>query len=130
MGTLVTPTTQLLSRFSFPKQPGDQPWSIVDAIAPDDYEQVIWLNDAIPIRGQLIHAQDFGLQAIDFAVAMGSNDGFWGVVIPVNFDLQGNQILVTPGGNYPAVRLMWMDQGSQATPDFGVSVMRILAIGH
>lgn len=127
---MATSATQLLTRFSYPKQPGDQPWSIIDVTGPLVYTPISGFN---PLSGgQRITAQDFGLQAIDIVVAMGSNDAFASVVaiplggtpeVPTMFD----------GGDFQLFTLMWIElsTGVQvAGGSLSSSVVRLLALGR
>ena len=65
---MATSAAQLLSRFSYPKQPGDQPWSIIEVRGPQSYAQVT----GMPGGGQQVTAADFGLQSLDFVIPMGT----------------------------------------------------------
>lgn len=119
---MATSTTALLKRFSFPKVPGDQPWSIIDVTGPASYVQVTPGNP--PTGGQRVNAQDFGLQALDFVAAMASTSGQLFVnVIPLGV------------GEYNSVLLQWMMSG--ATPEeapaagnLSTTTVRLLAIGR
>lgn len=113
--------TQLLLRYSYPKQPGDQPWSIIDVTGPTSY--VPLAPGTPPTGGQVINASDFGLQAIDVVMAQGSSDGRYSGMIPSG----------VIGGDSTTVRLAWVNvAGGQAAAasDLSPLHMRLLAIGR
>jgi hypothetical protein len=135
---VATSAALLLTRFSYPKVPGDQPWSIIDVTGPASYTEVTPGSPGPPVvaptGGQEIWAQDFGLQAFDFVVAMGSNDGqYAGVIVPVGGTVTAPGEF-TPGGDFESLLLMWMDlsTGLEATAatDLSASFLRLLAIGR
>src|SRR5215472_6456806 len=88
----------VMSRFSYPKVPGDGLWSIVDVTGPTSYAVIV--VGTPPGGGQLVTAADCGLISIDWIQSMGSDDGQYDIVcIPAPFTL-GNPLV--------AVRLMWL----------------------
>lgn len=138
--------TQLMSRFSYPKVPGDAPWSIIDAIGPTSYTAVLPVvepppppppDDApeaarlisprvAPTGGQAITASDFGLQSLDWVGAMGSDSGSYSAsVVPGDFSL---------GAPLDYVLLLWIDVATGAEvatgTDLSTNVVRLLAIGR
>lgn len=115
---------QLLTRFSYPKVPGDQPWSIIDVRGPANY--ALLLTGTPPTGGQLVTAAAFGLQSIDFAMAMDSQNGAWNVhLVPDGFAV---------GGSFTGVRIAWssLNAGTQApaATDLSAAIVRLMAIGH
>src|SRR5215467_8560245 len=77
----------LLTRYSYPKVPGDQYESIIDVTGPASYTPLVPGTPGPPVTpptgGQRITAQDFGLLALDLVVSMGSTDGgHYVVVVP------------------------------------------------
>ena len=123
MATLPLTFTHLLTRFSFPKQPGDQPWSIIDVNAQD---LSVELQRPVVFGGQEIFAQDFGLQSLDFVAAMAGSDGRSPTIIPMNIDrATGDRSPVAIGGTFNAVVLGFLENNPQ--PE---TVVRLLAIGH
>src|SRR5215471_21711463 len=107
--------TALLTRFSYPKVPGDQPESILDVTGPASYTPVTPGTPGPPITpptgGQRITAADFGLQSLDFVIAIGSTDGSYSViVVPELIEPVPNPPLPTqlPDGTFSALRLVWM----------------------
>ena len=135
--------TQVMSRFSYPKVPGDTPWSILDATGPASYVAVLPVPPAAPpvgdepaaeaaaraapTGGQTITAADFGLQSLDWVGAMGSdNTGTYSVsVVPGDFNL---------GAPLDYVLLLWFDAATGAESadgaDLSGSTVRLLAIGR
>jgi hypothetical protein len=118
----MTATTNILLRQNYPKVPGDQPWSMIDVRGPATYDPLV--PGEPPTGGQRITARDFGLQFLEFVVAMGSNDGgYCVVVIPDHFALQSDM---------DAVLLQWLDNpaGTESSGDLSGSIVRLLAIGR
>jgi len=113
----------ILNRFSYPKQPGDQPWCVADFWGPSNYTPVTPGHP--PTGGQRIAAQDFALVTIDWVLAMGDHTGDYSiVVIPANFEV-GNAV--------DAVLLKWITAtGSQvaAGTDLSSFIVRLIASGH
>lgn len=132
---MATSATILLNRFSYPKQPGDQPWSMIDVAGPAAYVEFAPSASpgTPPTGGQEIRAQDFGLQSLEFVMAMGSSDGVHsGVIVPLGGSLATHREL-TPGDDFLAVALVWMEiaTGQQAAAgDLSTSTMRLLGIGR
>jgi|SRR5215471_13002155 len=130
--------TALLTRFSYPKVPGDQPESILDVTGPASYTPVTPGTPGPPITpatgGQRITAADFGLQSLEFVVSLGSTDGQYSViVVPETTEPPPNPPLPTqlPDGTFSAVLLAWMQLGgAQASGDLSQSAVRLFARGH
>lgn len=87
-----------MSRFSYPKAPGDQPWSIIDVPGPASYTAIA--PGTPPTGGQTITPQDCGLQSIDWVQSMGSDNGQYDIVCLANPFVQGNA--------FAGVRLQWI----------------------
>ena len=128
----------VLTRLSYPKQPGDQPWSILDidgaamaaASPPVTVPPIVAGN---PVRGGLlVLAQDFGLQELDFVWAMNSSDGFTANVYPIvirKIPPTGEADL-TLGGTFDAVRVEFLDpDGEPETPE-RTTLIRLMATGR
>lgn len=123
---------QILTRFSYPKQPGDSPWSVADITGPTSYVEITpgTLVPPVPASGgQLISPADFALQSFDIVLGGASSDGKFAVhAIP---DLTPPAPMDDVFANF---RLMWIDlsTGQQATAgqNLGTSSVRLLAIGH
>ena len=127
-----TEMTEILTRFGYPKSPGDTPWSIIDVTGPQSYVQVTPGDPGPPvippIGGEHLFPSDFALQSIHIALAMASNDAKFSVnIIGVPASPQGD-------GTFTVLMLMWMeiDTGEEAATgqDLSQSVVRILAIGN
>lgn len=135
---MATSATTLLNRFSYPKVPGDQPWSIIDVTGPVSYAQIVPGNP--PSGGQQLFAQDFGLTTLDFVMAMGSNDGTYTViVIPVTGKPGLQPLGYSLGNAFDSLLLQWNetnpappDEEEEAPPltDLSGSMVRLLAIGR
>jgi len=115
---------QVVSRYSYPKIPGDSPISAVDVAGPASYTVVT--VGTPPTGGQTVPASTFGLQALDFVWAQGSNNGQYDVtVFPLPFTL---------GDSFPSVMLMWSvaATGAQVTAatNLGAIAVRLFAIGR
>lgn len=130
--------TALLTRYGYPKVPGDQPVSIIDVSGPPSYTPLVPGSPGPPIvpptGGQRITAQDFGLQSLDFVVGMGSTDGRYTVVIvPELIESLPNPPLPTqlPDGTFSALLLAWMQlTGGQASGNLTQSTVRLFAWGR
>ena len=130
--------TALLTRYGYPKVPGDQPESIIDVTGPASYTPLVPGTPGPPVTpptgGQRITAQDFGLQSLDFVVGMGSTGGgYFAVVVPELIQPLPSPPLPTqlPDGTFAAVLLAWMQvAGGQASGDLSKSTVRLLAIGR
>lgn len=113
----------VMSRFSYPKVPGDSLWSMLDITGPTAYVPVV--AGTPPTGGQLIPASNFGLQSIDWVQSTGSDNGGFDIVcIPMPFSL---------GNPMPAVLLMWVNAltGAQAPAgNLSARTVRLLAIGR
>lgn len=114
----------LLTRFSFPKVPGDQMWSVVDVTGPASYVDVTPGSPGPPLvpptGGQQLLPQDFGLQMLLFVSAMASFDGLFSVVAipqPAN------------DGSLDRVILQWIDLSTGAEvaagTDLSASTVRV-----
>ena len=115
--------TALMSRFSYPKVPGDGFWSIVDVTGPASYTQIAGTP---PTGGQEVTAADFGLQSLDWVGAMGSDNGQYSVIVmPIPF---------ASGAPLGSVLLLWSlaTSGAQAAAGANLSArtVRLLAIGR
>lgn len=125
---MATSATSLLKRYGYPKVPGDQPWSVLIVTGPANYTPVTPGSPGPPVvspsGGQLIRAQDFGLQSFDFVVGMASNDGLYFVaVIPLG-----------GGGEFNSVLLNWVEanpvEDVPPATNLSTSTVRLLAIGR
>lgn len=135
--------TALLTRFGYPKVPGDQPESIIDVSGPKSYVDVYWGTPlssrglGIGNGGQDIAAQDFGLQSLDFVTAMASTDGkYFVLVVPNLIQPLPNPPLPTqlPDGTFSKVTLIWMDVAANqqvgSGTDLSTSTVRLFARGR
>lgn len=120
--------TELLLRYSYPKQPGDQPWSILDLNGPTSY--VTFVPTATPpTGGQLVSVADFGLQAADIVLAMSfmpnNLGGFYAAIFPVNPSINGD---------FSQFRVGWYNLATFVQPapgaNLSTAVVRLLAIGR
>lgn len=117
----------VMSRFSYPKVPGDSLWSITDMTGPASYVGIsIGLGGNPVTGGQLVTAADFGLQSLDFVSAMGSNSGQYSVtVFPAPFN---------PGNEMHSVRLQWnvASTGAQvgSAVNLSLATVRLFAVGR
>lgn len=121
--------TEILLRFSYPKVPGDSPWSIADVRGPSSYVQITPGSPGPPVvppsGGQSLVPQDFGLQSFDIVLGQASSDGRFAVqVVP----------LLSGDDTFDKLLLMWINlaTGQQATAgqNLSQSSVRLLAIGH
>jgi hypothetical protein len=122
--------THILIRLSYPKQPGDTPWSIIDVDGPASYVQITPGSPGPPVvqpsGGQPVFPQDFGLQSFHIVLAQQSNDGRYAVsAIPVR--LEGDDA-------FNEALLDWIDlatgQQVAAGTNLSRSSVRLLAIGN
>jgi len=130
--------TALLTRYGYPKVPGDQPDSVLDVTGPTTYTPLVPGTPGPPVTppsgGQRITAQDFGLQTLDLVFGMGSTDGRYSVMVVPELiqpppGLPSPQQL--PDGTFSAVRLAWMDPaGGQASGNLSTSIVRLFARGR
>lgn len=140
----------LMSRFSYPKVPGDGYWSMADVSGPVSYTPVLPVTvpppppppeepppaddegDAVesaaanPTGGQMVTSADFGMQSLDWVGSMGSSDGAYVVsVVPGDF---------SQGSPLDWVLLLWIDPttGIEVTSGTNLSsrIIRLLAIGR
>lgn len=114
----------VMSRFSYPKVPGDSLWSIVDMSGPASYTEVS--SATPPSGGQKLTAADFGLQSIDWIGAMASDDAQYSVyVAPAPFN---------SGSPLASALLMWIEAATGAEvaagTDLSAHTVRLLAIGR
>ena len=117
-----------------PSPPGDQPWTIIDIDGPASYTVITVATP--PTGGQVIKATDIGMQTIDWAQAMGSDDGQYagecylvgGLANPrsggkPNYSQSGSQI-----------NLQWITAATGAevtgTTDVSARRMRLLVLGR
>lgn len=133
---MATSLTQLMVRMSYPKVPGDQPWSIIDVTGPASYVPVTPGSPTVaPSGGQQIFAQDFGLTALDFVCAMGSSDAIYFVtLIPVNGKPGAAATTYSPGNPFNSVIISWEERNPAAdvppATNLSTSKVRLLAIGR
>jgi hypothetical protein len=126
--------THILIRLSYPKQPGDTPWSIIDVDGPKSYVPVVEGDPGPPIvpatGGQDVFPSDFGMQSFHIVLAQGSTFASYEVVvIPMT--------VLPPGDDaFFVAKLMWFDIGDgtpvQVAAGFDLSKfsVRLLAIGN
>ena len=128
----------ILTRYGYPKVPGDQPESITDVPGPAAYVPLVPGAPGPPVippsGGQVVTAEDFGLQSLDYVTAMGSQDGLYTVVvIPLTIEPWPNPPLVTqlPDGTFSKVLLKWVTAaGAEASGNLSLSVVRLFARGR
>ena len=128
-------SVHILVRFSYPKQPGDTPWSIADINGPTSYVQIVEESPGPPVvppsGGQPLFPRDFALESFHILLAQGSADGGYAVqVIPLLVVDTSN-----PGGDaFVQALLMWIDLGTgqqvAAGEDLSQFSVRLLAIGN
>lgn len=117
----------VMSRFSYPKVPGDEKHSITDVTGPSNYIGIsIGVGGNPPTGGQSVTAADFGLQSLDFVTAMGGSNGQYSVtVFPTAFE-RGNEM--------KAVQLQWnvASTGAQVGSGLNLSAatVRLKAVGR
>lgn len=126
------PTT-VMSRFSYPKVPGDTPWSIIDVTGPASYVKVTaGAGTTPPSGGQRITAADFGLQSLDWIGAMSSgNANFSVLVTPLGF-FKGDiftSILLRWTTMTDVTGTMWAQEVAAGT-NLSQATVRLLAIGR
>jgi hypothetical protein len=114
----------VMSRFSYPKVPGDGLWSIVDVTGLASYAVIV--IGTPPTGGQLVTPADCGLQSIDWIQSMGSDNGQYDVTCyPAPFTL---------GNPFAGVRLQWLTAatGAEAIAATNLSArsVRLLVIGR
>jgi hypothetical protein len=112
-----------MSRFSYPKVPGDGPWSVVDVTGPASYAAMV--PGTPPTGGQLVTAADCGLTSIHWIQSMGSNNGQYDIVCyPAAF---------SAGNPMASVRLQWVTAATGAEVIAAVNLstitVRLLVIG-
>lgn len=129
----------ILTRYGYPKVPGDQPESITDVSGPASYTPLVPGSPGPPIvpptGGQRITAQDFGLQSLDYVTGMPSQDGkYFVLVVPLLVEPMPNPPLPTqlPDGTFSTALLMWMNVtgGTQASGNLSQSTVRLFARGR
>lgn len=130
--------TALLTRYGYPKVPGDQPESIIDVSGPVAYTPLVAGSPGPPIvppsGGQVLHAADFGLQALAFVVGVASTDGkYFPLIVPLLIEPLPNPPLPTqlPDGSFSTFILVWMNitGGGQASGNLTQSTIRLFARG-
>jgi hypothetical protein len=126
--------TALLTRYGYPKVPGDQPESIIDVSGPASYTPLVEGSPGPPITpitgGQRITAADFGLQSLDFVVGMGSTFGSYFVVVFPELTTPPPSTQL-PDGSFRSALLAWMDiAGGQASGDLSQFTVRLFARGR
>ena len=128
----------ILTRYGYPKVPGDQPESITDVSGPVSYVPLTPGTPGPPITlpsgGQTVTAADFGLQSLDYVTAMASQDGLYTVVcVPLLVEPYPNPPLPTqlPDGTFSSVLLKWVTAtGAEASGDLSQSAVRLFARGR
>ena len=129
----------ILTRYGYPKVPGDSPESILDVPGPPTYTPLVAGSPGPPIvppsGGQRITAQDFGLQTgLVSVVGLASQDGkYFPLIVPLMVEPAPNPPLPTqlPDGSFSTFLLVWVDvaNGGQASGDLSKSTIRLLARG-
>ena len=129
--------TALLTRYGYPKVPGDQPESVIDVSGPVSYTPLVPEQEGPPevppSGGQLLHAADFGLQSLTFVLGMASGDGlYFPIIVPLLVEPLPNPPLPTqlPDGSFSSFILVWMQiAGVEASGDLSESSIRLFARG-
>lgn len=128
----------ILTRYGYPKVPGDQPESVIDVSGPASYTPLVAGSPGPPIvppsGGQVLHAQDFGLHnGLMMVFGMASQDGkYFPLIVPLMVEPTPNPPLPTqlPDGSFSTFLLVWMNvAGGQASGDLSQSSMRLFARG-
>jgi hypothetical protein len=114
----------VMSRFGYPKIPGDSLWSVVDVTGPTSYTVIT--TGSPPTGGQLLAPADCGLQSIDWVQSLGSDDGQYDIVcVPGPF---------SAGNPLAGVRLQWIISATGAQVAGAVNLssrtVRLLVIGR
>ena len=130
--------TALLTRYGYPKVPGDQPESIIDVTGPTAYTAITPGSPGPPITppsgGQPITAADFGMQSLDYVTGQGSQDGLYTVVIiPLMVAVTPAPPTPTqlPDGTFSRFLLKWVTAtGTEASGDLSQSSVRLFARGR
>lgn len=114
----------VLSRYSYPKSPGDERWSVIDVVGPSSYTVVT--AGTPPTGGQVVTASAFGLMSLDCVFEIAGATGVNGVRVLAN--------PYTFGDSMPAVTLLWivLATGAQATAAANLSTqaVRLMAVGR
>jgi hypothetical protein len=108
---------------SYPAPPGNKHHSIIDRSIAGAYTAIT--PGTPPTGGVVVNASEFGLQQIEWAQTLGSDDGTYDAVVLMN-PLSANK----PS---PSIRLQLVvaATGAQATGTIAAGrSMRILAIGY
>lgn len=114
----------VMSRFSYPKVPGDGLWSVADITGPSSYSQI---NPGTPVTGgQKVTAADFGLQSLDWVGSMADNLGNYMVTaVPQSF---------APGAPFSSMVLIWKNAYNSNQVSNGANLstttVRLMAIGR
>lgn len=117
-----------------PVPPGDRPWTIIDVDGPASYAAIS--TGTPPTGGQVIKASDIGLQAIDWAQAMGSDNGQYDGICYVVGGLGNPRVGGTPNYSNPGtqINLQWITAATGAEVGGGTNLsarrVRLLVIGH
>jgi hypothetical protein len=113
-----------MSRFGYPKVPGDSLWSVVDVTGPASYTVIT--PGTPPTGGQLLTAADCGLQSMDWVQSMGSDNG--------TYDVACIAAPFSAGNPLPGVRLQWVTSaaGTEVTGGTALNArtVRLLVIGR
>lgn len=114
----------VMSRYSYPKSPGDERWAVTDMTGPASYTAIV--TGTPPTGGQIIRAADFGLQSLDWVQSMGSDNGQYDIVcIPNGFTL---------GNPLASFLLQWIVSATGAEVAGAVNLsartVRLLGIGR
>jgi hypothetical protein len=93
-----------MSRFSYPKVPGDGFQSVTDMTGPASYAVIV--SGTPPSGGQTMRASDFGLASLDWVKSMGSDNGQYVVIcIPLGF---------SAGNPFTSFLLQWVTSATGA----------------
>lgn len=117
-----------------PSPPGDQPWTIIDIDGPSSYTAITAATP--PTGGQVIKATDIGMSNIDFAVAIGSDNGAYAgecyIVGGLGDPRSGGSPNYSQAGSQ--INLQWITAATGAEVGGGVDLhlrrMRLLVLGR
>lgn len=114
-----------MSRFSYPKVPGDGPWSVVDVAGPTSYVQMA--QGTPPTGGQILTAAGFGLQSLDWVAVIGPSDNY-------QYSVQVVPLPLLPGSPFEAMAVAWSVTATGAQVANGINLsartVRMLGIGR